>query len=367
MVITRDGAGLTTVYIDGVTWGSTTSNGVFSFYRNYRESIEGFTGVLYKLALFNTALTATQAQEIYEQGVSGWLAANPEYKWGVEAAQITTSAVNSTDVTRQFASITAASPTGVTATYNNANSTNCVGWQLDVPFVAGQLYRLTGNIQSNGGGLIDILTANNANFSALSTIQTLTPDGDFEVLFISSFTPSFIFFRSNAPAASGDLVVSDLDLKKAGCLSHLPMDEGIGYQLHDQSTNHHDALLSETGCTHLQPKREGFVRDFSVDAYNGGGAPVELVSSSRDVLQGISSVTEVTVKNNSNQPADVTIQRSNRSTQDAGMGITNIFAGGITTAAFTKSQITWRRNILVSSADTDATDLDIRVDYKLID
>lgn len=45
-----------------------------------------------------------------------------------------------------------------------------------------------------------------------------------------------------------------------GAEVHLPLNDGIGYQLHDESTNKLDALMTTTGISHLIPQRRGYVR-----------------------------------------------------------------------------------------------------------
>lgn len=324
-------------------------------------------------AALNTEPTATQAQEIYEQGISGWLAANPSYKWGKPVEEITiNNAINSTDAAKQFASISGASTTGVTATYDDGNTTNVVGWELDVPFVTGGLYRVSGNIQSNGGTPIDILAANNAAFNQFFGWTANVPDGDFNLITTAANTSLFIAFRSDSPAASGDLVVSNLKLEKVGCLTSLPMDEGVGFQLRDQSSNHFDALLSETGTTHLIPKTEGFIRDFNVDAYNAAAGAAELVSSSRDILPAGATITSAHVHNRSASLIGnllLAVEHSDRTTRvEIGENKSSIQADtSIVIATAEQRQDPLDRNVALSApTETGATDVDVRVDYKLI-
>ncbi len=61
------------------------------------------------------------------------------------------------------------------------------------------------------------------------------------------------------------LYVKNVSYGIAGCIGHWPMNEGIGYQLHDLSSNKFDMVLSvgsnvNNGPTHLIPQRRGYVR-----------------------------------------------------------------------------------------------------------
>lgn len=47
---------------------------------------------------------------------------------------------------------------------------------------------------------------------------------------------------------------------EVGALAYLALDDGIGFQLHDQSTNKLDAVMTSTGMSHLIPKRNGYIR-----------------------------------------------------------------------------------------------------------
>jgi hypothetical protein len=49
-------------------------------------------------------------------------------------------------------------------------------------------------------------------------------------------------------------------LTQLGAVVHLPLNDGIGYQLHDESSNKLDAVMTITGVSHLQPAKQGYVR-----------------------------------------------------------------------------------------------------------
>lgn len=152
----------------------------------------------------------------------------------------------------------------------------------------------------------------------------------------------------------------------------LPLDEGIGYQAHDRSGLHRDGLLSATGVSHLAKRTSGFVREFHLDAYNGGAGGVEMLSNSRDILPPYAWVTRAIVINGgANAVSALAIDRSNRSTVAACLVLSNTISGGgqlglvLPFQPSTNQQLQTRRNISLSSIDTDATDVSVMVVYKV--
>jgi hypothetical protein len=321
----------------------TESTSICSFGGIYEKgSLGGF-------ASFNTTLSATQAQEIYEQGVSGWLAANPEYQWGIPL-----------DIMAGWDFTSGWAASGSTIDDHDSFTTVAAGGVVKaIGTVVGQTYKLRVAVTTTSTLVQVWETDTTSPTELLGTVS----GGVLEIEYVARRTRIYI---RNTTAGVTD--VTEISLIQVGCLSHLPMDEGIGYQLHDQSTNHHDALLSETGCTHLQPKREGFVRDFNVDAYNGGGAPVELVSSSRDVLPTGAVLTGVMAHNVGGVDVDnFAVGKSDRLVPTTVATFSGNFTDSVFLPVGVNNQWGSDANVAITSTDTDATDLDIRVDYKLID
>jgi hypothetical protein len=161
-----------------------------------------------------------------------------------------------------------------------------------------------------------------------------------------------------------------------GCIADLPLDEGIGYQFHDRSSNHYDALASTSGVTHLVPKTEGYIRDFNVDAYNGGSGNVELVDGTRDILPNgkLAVLTRLSMINQTS--GNVTGTLALRRTD----GGTNQYTVQTFSISLFTNPNQWictfpvtetlgdalRENIAVTASDADATAIDFRIDYKLI-
>ncbi|GHC07024.1 LamG domain-containing protein [Cerasicoccus arenae] len=151
----------------------------------------------------------------------------------------------------------------------------------------------------------------------------------------------------------------------------LPLDEGVGYQVHDLSGHQHDGLASTTGVKHLAPKSEGYLRAYDVDAYNGGTGNVELISSTQDILPTDKAlITRLLVfgNNGGSTVSDIDILRSNRSTTSPLLDTTaSIIHGGTVGIAVAVlgnvAQGLFRNNVVIHSTDPQATSLDIRIDY----
>ena len=309
-------------------------------------------GGIKNFALFNTSdITATHAQEIYTQGVSGWLAANPTYQWGspldiMAGWDFTSGWLASGATIDDLDSFTTSTPAGVI----RVSST-----------VVGQTYKLRVAATTTSSTLQVWETETSSPQTLIGTLS----DGVLEVEYVASKTRIYI---RNSTAGVTD--VTEISLIQVGCLANLPMDEGVGYQLHDQSTNHFDALLSETGTTHLQPKREGFIRDFNVDAYNGGGAVVELVDSSRAIVPSRCILTGASLWNNDpGFVSSVVIDSGNALGGSTPFITCNLSGtrGAACDLVVSPEKLLTYNNLNITSVDTDATDLDVRVDYKLID
>jgi len=65
-----------------------------------------------------------------------------------------------------------------------------------------------------------------------------------------------------APGGNGSVLrVDDISVIGLGAVVHYDADlDGIGYQLHDQSTNKLDAVITPTGVSWTKPARRGYVR-----------------------------------------------------------------------------------------------------------
>jgi len=356
------------------------------------EDVAGFSqlaGSLCDFATFNRALSSAEAAALYNQGLQGWLAANPGNKWGSPTAETEDFEDGTTTLSPglSLSGLTVNDFGGTEANYDGVADPDGIGGASSgdhcYKFTVGAGINGIRIGYSGGEGLFLISfdyynpSANTPDLSWASPDVTVlsgnlsTKDAWTSVAclaYVSSTNGPILRVQEDGATSYYD----NFEVTKLGCLAALPMDEGIGYQLHDLSDNKFDALLSTSGFEHLKPKREGFIRDFNVDAYNGGSGEVELVSSSRDILPANCVLVDGSVRNNGGAAITagaLDVKRSDRTTRNTvgdNNGILN--AGNVEGITFTTDQIPDDNNIaLDASTDSDATDVDVRVDYEMID
>jgi hypothetical protein len=73
-------------------------------------------------------------------------------------------------------------------------------------------------------------------------------------VFTANTTGTAVILFNNGNGAADDYTISGLVVKQIGAVIYLPLDEGIGYQLADASTNALHALATTTGVSHLLPR-----------------------------------------------------------------------------------------------------------------
>lgn len=342
---------------------------------NYYGSIKDF-------AFFNRALSATEAADLYNQGVQGWLAANPENKWATGPESFDNPSGNSdfsstpTDWSAVGATASATINSGQLDIVTNDDAQRVVlkspaESAVDFANHVGEYVTITCDVAnfSTSGGLLHIWMGSTS--SANYRLGEISGNG--QVVFTHKIVSGVTSELQIRQSGSGgfNLSIDNLRIEYVGALAVLPMDEGVGFQLHDLSPNHFDALLSATGFEHLKPKREGFIRDFAVDAYNGGAGNVQLVSSSRDILPDgvvIGKGVFGNVGASSVAANALAVKRSDRSVSkqvgDNGDLIESGYLGPIT---FSGSQPPAYRNLILDApTDADATSIDVRIDFEQI-
>jgi hypothetical protein len=326
------------------------------------------------LAFFNTTLTSTQASEIYAQGVGGWLAANPEYKWGGQYPLLQ-SWIAITTSNEFLTNNSSGELLDVVANSSAGTAGARIRYLFAEPLiVSGNAFRVTLNVASVTGSVAFKYAQSNeaSNGSTGGAAPSVSATGLQVLDFITSGSDEA--FGLMALLGADESINATVEaIEVLGCLAHLPMDEGVGYQLHDQSSNHHDALLSVAGAEHLQPKQAGYIRDFNVDAYNGGAGDVELLSSSRDILPAGAIIVQSYFVNNgggSISAGALDLKRSNRTTRDT-IGDNSVIVdnshAGILSVSATSQDMADNNIALDGPGDADATSIDVRVGYEIID
>lgn len=305
-----------------------------------------------KLAIFNTALTATQASELYQQGMQPWLAANPEYRRGREV------------YVSDFSSNTDGfgNPNGGTLSGNIdniGNENNALSFTVDNTytqhrfhkaniFETGKTYRIklkvynpssnsliqyikiySGNNESNSGYInlqsntwqqIDYISAN----PHITLSNRLYIDVDVDNVGTADFTGN----------GTDVIYIKDVEVTQLGSLATLPLDDDCR-QLKDISGNRNDATASESGITHLKQKDQHSFRDDNADGTGGS-----YLIANADILAENEVITGVTVDGRfyaasgaqdltkrriklQDHGSHVDVKRSNGTTDDAAIAVTN--------------------------------------------
>ena len=385
--ITADRDGNAQLYIDGNANGSAVSisgNSADDIGDGNANGFE-FAQILRDLAIFNRALTATEVETLYRNGLAGIADAD---RWGETVISPTfrnggfeTTGGGGADVFADWGETIIGSSTisqetvdtysgsGALKIVTDGSNNNAYVNQSGLIEI-GKTYRIS--FWGKGGGtatneIVGIYIGGTSPAAAAFTLTTSWAYYEREIVAAQSGINVGRFFTGDAGQT---LLIDDLKIERLGCIAAYPMDEGIGYQLHDISSNHYDGLLSTTGFTHLVPKTEGYIREYGVDMY---GSVVGLVDSSRSILPEDALITRASLINQNNATVSgslyayrmsgaLTDQINNFSTSMA--AVPSRYMNTFTQDGI--EQDNTYRNVGVRSYDTDATNIDIRVDYEVL-
>lgn len=312
-----------TVYINGSAVTVSSVVGSYSYDSSYNDAsynvyigarnlnVDKFIGNISNFAIFNTALTATQAAELYQQGLQPWLAANPEYRRG--GISFNYNDLQSGWVDGLSGSLITSSTTFTTDGTNNGRITYNYAWEI------GKKYYVTllGSVTS---GQLEIQNAQTGSVLASGF-------GTFEIT-----APSTTFRIVNDSASTN--TITEISFIVIGSLATLPLDDDCR-QLKDISGNRNDATASESGVTHLKQKNLHAFRDDNADGTGGS-----YLIANADILAENEVITGVTVDGRfyaasgdqdltkrriklQDHGSHVDVKRSNGTTDDSAIAVTN--------------------------------------------
>jgi len=262
-VADRDGLG--SVYLNGVLAGTVSiaassgvdigavGSGTTQFYGSTSNAAD-----IANLTVFNFALPATTTSgvvgvaERYADGV--WVRPS-ERGSGIVA---TGNFVNSTDAATDFSSISGASTTGVTATYDNANANNRLGIPI-TPYNRQTTLRVRFSAALNGASNVTIRGSASTSFISQGGFSVAVTEGANDLVFqsIPITQVEYIGFFVGTIPASGDLVISDFSVQEYSATLDL-QPQGIGRTIIDRSANRNHATVAGTTLpTYLQPTDGG--------------------------------------------------------------------------------------------------------------
>ena len=230
-------------FVLGTNWGST------------------FYGSIYAASFYNFALSAAEALELHELG--GVPA--ERFKYGSYTNTIDTAFANSS-----YDTFSGGSLTGFTAVKSTGGTKLC-GSNGNYPsplypIQVGTRWRakFTETLNSGQAPSLDIQVGGGASYTASYGTANGANIIDIVATSVPSYQGMYIRFLSTSNA---DYVISSFSIIKLGAVVHLNMDDGIGFQLHDASTNKLDAVVTTAGLAqglfgfnHIVQDRRGFVR-----------------------------------------------------------------------------------------------------------
>lgn len=267
LIVIRSGVNLF-IYINGVqvsytesTSGTPPANWQGSITSTYlvvgaraNAADNSLSATVYSTTLYNVALSAADAQEIYEFG-----GAVPErYKTGSQALINTAPFVNNGSPTFDFDTFTGATATGFSATMGGV-STNAYaffnGLASNRVVKLGNLFRLRYDLTLNSG-TAPYFGADNC---FASTQLTAGVGRELQIACALSAAGAQLAIKTIGTQAT-DFTLANVAMVQLGAVLHLPLSDGIGYQLHDELSNKLDAIMTTTGVSHRIPRRRGYVR-----------------------------------------------------------------------------------------------------------
>jgi len=294
------------LFIDGVpqtpTGGTALGARTGSMSQGSRLTVSGYTygssnrfiGSVGDLVVCNRTLSDSDAAEIYNQGL-GWIFANPKSMWGNFGNRYNRSAFASgaSDWAGLTGAVYAVNQSAgaetqlLQMTRGSDGRFNFTGFAI--PSFGSYVLKTRVYVPSGQTGAVTAI-----NVSVRDTLMESFPLledtwTEIEVEVRGQTTSSDNVRFSFSGMSEGDSAyLSELYITERGCIAALPMDEGAGYQLHDLSPHHYDALLPESGFEHLKPKREGFIRAASVDGtVTGYLLAAQSILSESTVVPGI--------------------------------------------------------------------------------
>jgi len=388
-LITADRDGDATLYRNGVSVATVDISGSSAEAIDttvYDFGVRQNSGWLLRdVAIFTSALLATQAAEIYAQGVSGWLAANPAFKLGATGFED----FENGELASTVQLVINTSQWGVYGTHTNydgAGDADSIGGAQAGDFCAKIV--TTGD---NGFGIVS--TGANAAYTFVcefwyyikagepkltlrnSTTMSICPQINFTVK--DAWTKVRFSFRTGVGNSgipllrinNGTMYIDSMTITRIGANLHLPMTEGIGLQLHDASSNHNDALLSVSGVTHLKEQNAGYIRDFALDA---NGQTADIVDGSRDILPANAVIHNMVIINRDNAAmtaANVDLNRTDGSNTNtiatAGYNIAAGQGGDILPVA--SQDLYDRRLEIPDNSDAGMDNFDVEVFYTVLE
>ena len=233
------------------TWaGSITSN---YFNVGFLAAATPFVGTIYSATFYNLALAATDVLEVLELGGSV-----PErFKYGSEALLNTATLV---DIHSSFSSVSATATSFSGVVPNGAYSAIAVRPYLPSSGQVAAQWKVVFNYTGVASPLLRLAAQRNVS-SVTGAGQVTTPAAGLNTYIVGNDNKADAIdleIQAAFAAINGSTIsFTGLTVQQIGAVVHLMLDDGIGYQIADASTNSLDATITTTGCSHVIGRTRG--------------------------------------------------------------------------------------------------------------
>jgi hypothetical protein len=218
----------------------------------YDSQTEVLRGKIYSATLYNLALSASDAEEIFELGN----AVPDRFRWGSQADRITGDSQTFTASVGSWVGVTD-TIAEVSGSMNVTVNSGGYAYLTTSAFVPNKANRVRFSYQQVSGtaALMEISDTSSGTpwiqFTPTGAVQTF--DGVIDLTYTSGGNVQIAF-------GSGVVAFDNFRVQQVGAICHFRCDDGVGYQLSDASSNALHATISAAGVTHSIAQQRGVVR-----------------------------------------------------------------------------------------------------------
>lgn len=247
--------------VESTTWARSITNTYLTV--GLVSSGFSFIGRISRVGFANFGLSDAESIKLMEDG------GVPQFKhrWGSQVNAILNLSRNSnfsalaTDWSPTgAATVNAATGALVCTTGGHADRVQLTQTYAPLPIPIGAPFTITVSVSgySVAGGTPQVVITREGD----SGQTVITGNGTFSFSGVAANGPSYgakIIISQNG-AGSTAFTLDDIVILPRGFVVFLLLDDGIGFQAHDASTNKLDGIISTTGVTHSIERRRGYVR-----------------------------------------------------------------------------------------------------------
>jgi hypothetical protein len=238
------------------------------------STVYPWTSDIHSASLYNLALSAADVLEISESGG----AVPYRYQFGSQTELLLNGAFASDTQWTKDAGWTISAGAANAATAGDAQI-----YQSSFTLESLKAYRTRFTINSISAGTLRFALSRGTGTQVIGAARTTAGTYE-EVLTMGEGLNGTTYVGVNAIGAT-TAQIDNASCVRVGAIVHFRCDDGIGYQIHDDSTNKLDAVMTTTGVAHLVPKREGWIRATSSTSGNQQLQGQALLTNSNAILR----------------------------------------------------------------------------------